>query len=177
MLIVEASHARIKISNGTWIINLMRILCIYNVWLCNRTLILLLALILMILFLWGLIVCCIFCGRFSMQLILIIFMMLIYLLMVLKIVRVRWLSRPFEIEVIGMALCGLSKLYKLFVIARFIMCRHLVIWFLLLLIHVRPLRTYMSHNIVWWPFRVKFFQLFSVFLTEVYVGWKWFFRS
>ena len=157
MLIVEASHTRIKISNGTWIINLMRILFIYNVWLGNRTLILLLALILMILSLRALIVSCIFCGRFSMQLIRIIFMVLIYLLMVLKFVRVRWLSRPFEIKGIGMALCSLSKLYQLFVIARLIMCRHLVIWFFLFLIHVRPFGTHMPHNIVWWPFRVEFF--------------------
>jgi len=157
MLIVEAIHARIEIGNGTWIINLMRILCIYNVWLGNRTLILLLAFIFMILFLRVLIVSCIFCGRFSMQLILIIFMVLIYLLMVLKFVRVRWLSGPFEIKGIGMALCSLSELYQLFVIASFIMCRHLVVWFFLLLIHVRPFGTYMSHNIVWRPFRVKFF--------------------
>ena len=155
----------------------MRILCIYNVWYRNRTLILLLALILTILFLRALIVCCIFCGRFSMQLILIIFMVLIYLLMVLKFVRVRWLSGPFEIKCIGMALSSLSKLYQLFVIARFIMSRHLVIWFFLLLIHVRPLGTYMAHDIVWGPFRVEFFQLFPVFLTEVDIGWEWFFRS
>ncbi len=155
----------------------MRILSIYNVWLWNRTLILLLTFLLMIFFLRALIVCSIFCGRFSMQFKLIIFMVLIYLLMVLKFERVRWLSGSFEIKGIGMAICDLSELYQLFVIASFIMCRHLVIWFFLFLIHVRPLGTYMSHNIIWRPFWVLFFKLFPVFLTEVDVGREWFFRT
>jgi hypothetical protein len=177
MLIVEATHAWIEISNGAWIINLMRILSIYYVRLGNRTLILLLAWILMIFFLRALIICCIFCGRFSMQFILIIFILLIYLLMVLKVVRVGRLSWSFEIKGMWMAFSDLCKLYKLFVIAGFIMCRHLIIWFFLLLIHVRPLGTYVAHDIIWGPFRVEFFQLLPVFLAKVYIGREWFFRT
>lgn len=90
-----------------------------------------------------------------------------FILLVREIILVRMLSGSLEIKALWLVLCSLSEVYQLFVIAGLILSCHVIIGFLLFLVHMRPFWANMAHNFIWRPLWVKFFQFFPVFLAEV----------
>lgn len=89
--------------------------------------------------------------------------------------RSSWLSKFKYVLTRGFG--ELSKLWKLFIITSFILSRHLVVRFFLRLIHMLPFIAYMPHDFIWRPFRMLFLQFLSKLLGEIYISWKWLFRS